>query len=100
MRTALLLSGFMLLLTSAANAAGDVAAGKDLAAQWCGSCHLVGDSGTAGDGAPPFVALAKDPGATTDRLSAFLTEPHGGMPELSLTRQEIDDLVAYIESLK
>jgi hypothetical protein len=44
--------------------------------------------------------LAKDPTATPDHLSAFLTEPHGGMRELSLSRREIDDLVAYIESLK
>ena len=75
-------------------------AGKDLATQWCGSCHLVGDSGTAADSAPPFAALAKDPTVTPNRMSAFLTEPHGGMTGLSLSQQEIDDLVAYIESLK
>ena len=100
MRTVLMLAGFMLLSMPAASAAGDTAAGKDLATQWCASCHLIGDSGTASDGARPFAALAKDPKMSSDRLSAFLTEPHGGMPGLSLSRQEIDDLVAFIESLK
>ncbi len=90
----------MLLSMPAASADGDAAAGKDLATQWCASCHLVGDSGTTSDGGRPFATLAKDPNATPDRLSAFLTEPHGGMRGLSLSRQEIDDLVAYIESLK
>jgi hypothetical protein len=27
-------------------------------------------------------------------------KPHGQMPELNLTRQEIENLIAYIESLK
>jgi mono/diheme cytochrome c family protein len=33
-------------------------------------------------------------------LRGFLVKPHGQMPELNLTRQEIDNLIAYIESLK
>jgi hypothetical protein len=35
-----------------------------------------------------------------EQLRAFLTHPHGQMPDLSLTRSEIDDLIAYIESLR
>lgn len=100
MRTISLLAGFLLLSMPAAGAEGDAAAGKDLATQWCASCHLVGDSSTTTDGGRPFAALAKDPNATPDRLFVFLTQPHGGMRELSLSRQEIDDLIAYIESLK
>lgn len=100
MRTILTLSAFMLALTPAAMAAESAAAGKELAAKWCASCHLTGESDTAMDSAPPFAALATDPKVTSDRLSAFLTKPHGGMTGLSLSRQQIDDLAAYIESLK
>ena len=37
---------------------------------------------------------------TADQLRAFLSHPHGAMPDLSLTRAEINDLVAYIETLR
>ena len=33
-------------------------------------------------------------------LRAWLTHPHGQMPDLALTRAEIDDLIAYIEALR
>ena len=38
-------------------------------------------------------------GMTADRLRAFLSHPHGAMPNLALTRAEIDDLISYIETL-
>ena len=51
--------------------------------------------------AAPATLLAQ--GAATpvspDTLRAFLTEPHRPMPDLSLSRQEILDLTAYIQSL-
>jgi hypothetical protein len=37
---------------------------------------------------------------TADQLRAFLSRPHGAMPDLSLTRAEIDDLIGYIETLR
>jgi hypothetical protein len=58
------------------------------------------DAITAADGARPFAAMARDPKVTPDRLRGFLVKPHGQMPELNLTLQEIENLVAYIESLK
>ena len=39
-------------------------------------------------------------GMTADQLRAFLSHPHGSMPNLALTRAEIDDLISYIESLR
>jgi cytochrome c len=49
-------------------------------------------------GPPSFRTIA---GArTADQLRTFLSHPHGAMPDLSLTRAEIDDLVGYIESLR
>ena len=99
-RVALIFSLFTVLLSPSAHAAGDAAAGKDLATTWCSACHHMDDAVVAADGARPFAAMARDPKATADRLRAFLVEPHGEMPELNLTRQEIENLIAYIESLK
>ena len=99
-RVALLFSLFTVLLSSSVQAAGDAVFGKELATTWCSACHQMESSRTTTDGARPFAAMARDPKATADRLRTFLVKPHGQMPELNLTRQEIENLVAYIESLK
>lgn len=100
-RVALVVSLLTILLSPSARAAGDAVFGKDLATTWCSACHqMEGNSNTAADGAPPFAALARNPKVTPDRLRGFLVKPHGQMPELNLTRQEIENLIAYIESLK
>jgi mono/diheme cytochrome c family protein len=80
--------------------ASDTGAGEQLARQWCNECHLV-DAGQkiASDGAPPFEAIANRPETTSLSLRNWLNDPHPPMPKLNLTRIEIDDLVAYIESL-
>jgi len=39
-------------------------------------------------------------GTTADQLRGFLSHPHGAMPDLSLTREEVDDLIAYINTLR
>jgi mono/diheme cytochrome c family protein len=99
-RVALLFSLFTVLLSSSVQAAGDAVFGKDLATTWCSACHQMEGSPTTTDGARPFASMARDPKVTPDRLRGFLAKPHGQMPELNLTRQEIENLVAYIESLK
>ncbi len=88
-------------LLAAQNARADAAAGQRLAQQWCASCHVIGVGSTAttvpqGPPSFPTVAGRLDAG----QLRAFLTKPHGQMPDLALTRAEIDDLIAYIETLK
>lgn len=75
------------------------AEGERLAQQWCANCHAIDGSGTSASlpqGPPGFRVVAGhlDPA----QLRAFLTHPHGQMPDLSLTRSEIDDLIAYIET--
>jgi len=91
-----------LLLTSVAAlpAGADASKGKQLAQQWCANCHIVGGrpTGNVQQGPPSFPTIARV--RTADELRAFLTHPHGAMPDLSLTRQEIDDLVGYIETLR
>jgi mono/diheme cytochrome c family protein len=81
---------------------GDPAAGYRLAQSSCSSCHLIDRSqATIGpNGAPTFSAVARMSSTTPISLRVFLQSPHSKMPNLKLTHDEIDDLVAYILSLK
>lgn len=80
--------------------AADPGRGEQLALQWCRDCHLTGPNQTNGtDAAPPFAVIAKAPVSSGGDLRAWLADPHPPMPKLDLTVREIDDLVAYIESL-
>jgi cytochrome c len=103
MRTLGIWSG-ALLLAGAAGAQqtppGDPEAGSTLARQWCASCHLVSaDQASAGE-APPFATIARRSPDAVGALTAFLMNPHPPMPDMSLTRAEIRDLLAYIATLR
>lgn len=82
--------------------AAAVSAGRALGLKWCSSCHLVesGQPTPPSDAAPSWYAIAKDPGTTEGGLHAFFATPHKQMPNIMLTRQETDAIVAYILSLK
>jgi mono/diheme cytochrome c family protein len=85
-----------------ASAAGRPEEGRAIAERWCSSCHQVDDqAATVTTEAPPFASIAlKYPGEEgLQALQAFLSDPHPRMPDMSLTRQEIRDLVSYIDSL-
>lgn len=86
----------------AADPPSDLERGRALARTWCSQCHTVEpeDRQQRADGLASFSALASDPRNTPDRLRAFLTRPHGRMPDLNLSRQDRDDLVAYLVSMK
>ncbi len=95
----LVLAATLALPPVAARAAGDAAEGRRIAERWCVSCHAVAPKGTGPDAAPPFAALAADPAKTEGYLRAWLQAPHPPMPDLQLTRNEIENLVAYIRAL-
>lgn len=82
-----------------ASAAGDAGEGEKIAKQWCTSCHVVGRKPMASDKAPAFSALAADPAKSEGYLKAWISNPHPPMPNFNLSRQTINDLVAYIRSL-
>ncbi len=79
----------------------DIANGRLLAETWCVTCHVIADDQTSAvpAGPPAFPALAADPAVTAERLSGFIRDPHPPMPDISLTRREVADLVGYIQSL-
>ena len=86
----------------AAQDIGDAAAGQQLAETWCNTCHVVTSTPQRGasTGAPTFSAIARMPSTTPLSLRAFLQTPHSGMPDLHLSRDEIDNLAAYLLSLR
>ena len=87
------------LLPSLAWAAGDVERGHALARVWCSNCHLVQGVAEAKDVAPPLAQIAKRGAPNQIRARAFLSAPHPPMPNFDLARQQIDDIVAYLNSL-
>lgn len=89
-------------LPARAQETGDSAAGQRLAAKWCSECHVIGPAQQRGTryGAPPFEAIARMSSTTPMALRVFLQTPHSRMPDLHLSRGEIDDFVSYILSLR
>jgi mono/diheme cytochrome c family protein len=80
--------------------ASDVQAGHELANQWCTACHVADGASRGADVAPTFHAIANRKDRTPAEMEAWLMGPHPVIPDLKLSRDQIDDLIAYIESLK
>lgn len=80
--------------------AADADKGRAIARQWCASCHIVEAGQPGGDAAPPFATIANDRTRSPGALRAWLANPHPPMPNLHLSRGEIDDVVAYLETLR
>lgn len=81
--------------------AADALSGELIARQWCAECHVVAEDQVAASvDVPTFRTIARDFRFDARSLSAFLADPHPRMPQMSLSRQEIADLVAYIDSLR
>ena len=94
-------SALLAVSMAGAVAAADPEAGGTVARQWCSSCHIVApDQVDGADGAPPFTAIAANPALDHGYLTTWLSQSHELMPDFNLTAREVDDLVAYIESLK
>lgn len=81
--------------------AGSAARGLRLADNWCSSCHLVSpDQNTPSRGAPPFSEIAQSSTFNSDHLAYLLYDPHPKMAKLALSRRAIDDIAAYVLSLR
>lgn len=79
--------------------AGDAKHGGVIAKRWCAACHVVSaDQTSASADAPSFADIAR---RRTDKkqIAHFLMDPHPPMPNMHLSRKEIDDIVTYIRSL-
>jgi mono/diheme cytochrome c family protein len=92
------------LATCAAGAqeSGDTERGRALATRICAECHAIlqGAAKSPAPGVATFEVIANTPGMTAMALSVWLTTPHRKMPNLILSTQERDDVIAYITSLR
>ena len=96
---------FVAILLAAARAiaqvpSGDATAGQRLVQAQCSTCHDKEDSPRSRQKGPSLMAVAAIPSTTSMSLHAFLMTPHANMPNYQLTPKEIDDVVAYILSLR
>ena len=80
---------------------GDVMRGLTYAQENCGSCHGVGDGvHSVNLAAPTFNQIADTPGMTRIALSAWMRSEHVMMPHYVVEQDNIDDVWAYIATLK
>lgn len=89
-------------IAAAAQDLGDVAVGQGLATRVCATCHRVNKDETDEKflDVAAFQTIADSPSKTALNLRVFLKSPHRNMPDLILTKAEIDGVIAYIQSLK
>jgi cytochrome c len=80
-------------------AAGNPEAGRLLIERSCAGCHGAANSATVTDAAPSFSAIALRNRQNRTWVRAWLTGPHPAMPGVDLSRRQIDDIVAYLNSL-
>ncbi len=90
---------FALAACGKGEAAGDREEGQHLARQWCSSCHSVDDTQEGSDAAPAFSNIAISRGEDVAWVKAWLSSPHPAMPDMNLSREEVDDIISYLSSL-
>jgi mono/diheme cytochrome c family protein len=78
--------------------AQDAANGRQIAERWCAPCHATQTRGS--DSAMSFESIAASPAGEPARMRRFLAEPHPPMPPMQLGRGDVEDLVAYVVSLR
>lgn len=74
--------------------------GKKIVEAWCISCHTVPGGAAGRDTAPPFELIARNKTFDRDRLIQILADPHPPMPKIHLSRKQLDDVIAYLHSLR
>ena len=105
--SALLAFALVLALGSTARTEGPVTSkpdperGKEVAERVCTNCHLVSDRQTkAVADVPSFAAIARLPHQTQGAIMARIIVPKHPMPVIPITKPELEDVAAYIMSLR
>lgn len=88
-----------------AHAAGDADAAKGLIADRCVKCHETPYSKpgerTEAVQAPSFLTMANDPGSyPPEKMRETLRQPHFPMQQFTLSRSDIENVLAYLGSLR
>ena len=100
-RVIVLLPSFVGLLSNAEAQTGDPGAGAAYAKQVCAKCHAIDQTGISPElTAPPFKDVANTPGMTETALTVWLRTSHPTMPNIIVEPADMDNVIAYILSLK
>ena len=91
---ALLLTG----VPAAAVELGNAAAGLEYAQKFCSGCHAV--TAMLFSQVPSFQEVADTTGMTPRALVVWLTTSHPNMPDIIVAPDDMDNVVAYIMSLR
>ncbi|UEM25303.1 hypothetical protein JL100_035170 (plasmid) [Skermanella mucosa] len=83
--------------TADAQSVGSPVRGREQADRLCGDCHVVapGQDGSRSLG-PNLAEYVRDPAITEMALRSYLQTSHPVMPNIMLTAEETDDIVAYL----
>lgn len=98
-RTALLAILLTVLWAPVAAAQMTAMLGEELAQRWCAICHQIGPSETLRDIPPSFDALANRY-EDLNWVANYLQDPHLNMEGIDLSRSQIDQITAYLETLR
>lgn len=81
---------------------GDVLRGRAFAENTCAACHAVapGEKYSPVVGVAGLEEIANTPGMTALALTVWFKSPHPNMPNFMLDPNDLDDVIAYIMSLK
>ena len=93
---------FSVMSSAFAQSAGDAQKGQALARVVCAECHAVAarQDKSPNPKAPAFAQVASTAGMTELALRVWLQSSHPTMPNLVLSAEERDNVIAYISSLK
>lgn len=82
---------------------GSVAAGRQIAEIQCAGCHAIGANGQSHNpAAPPFRTLSRSypVNALEEAFAEGILVGHPDMPEFRFTPTQIDDILAYLQSVQ
>jgi mono/diheme cytochrome c family protein len=107
MSRVLLITGMLMVATcasalAATDSLGNPAYGRGLAGDLCGDCHIVSpDQESSGKQVGPnLVERVRKPEITELALRSYLRTTHPVMPNIMLTQQQTDDIIAYLLTFK
>ncbi len=95
-----LVAGAAALATT--DGSGDPAFGRRLADDLCSECHVVSPAQNhpGRRSAPDLTVRVRDPVITETALRSYLQTSHTRMPNIMLSQEQMDDIIAYLLSLK
>ena len=104
----LLISSMLVAVTNlgtialaATDGPGSPSYGRDLAGDLCGDCHIVSPGQQySGQIGPNLIERVRDPEITELALRSYLRTTHPVMPNIMLTQEQADDVIAYLLTFK